>query len=296
LPSAVSPSPTLADTLEHSAAKSPAVGGPTLKFHDSMKPQSDSSAPAPVQAVSTKPQSQDGSSGSAGNDSNAKTEHASNTVSARTDDKGFVQTLDAAAANPAGGHSVAADPTAVAAAMPRAAAGQAQGANSGAQQAAASSADSRPAETLPAASQGAAVVNAAHITVQPVQTEIRIELQAESLGGVELRAHIAGDQIGASISVEHHDAQVALTTDLPSLHNALAEKNLRLESFTVSQGTFSSLSGGLGQEAGQRGFSQTQTPAKFAYLEQPETQQTRAETPAEWSGAARSGAGLSVVA
>src|SRR4029077_2349932 len=108
--------------------------------------------------------------------------------------------------------------------------------------------DSRPTEFLPTASQGASIVNAAHLVNQPGQTEIRIEMQADSLGGVELRAHIAGDQIGASIAVEHHDAQVALATDLPALHSALAEKNLRVEILSVSQGTFSSLSGDPGQD------------------------------------------------
>jgi flagellar hook-length control protein FliK len=129
---------------------------------------------------------------------------------------------------------------------------------------------------------------------QPGQTEIRIEMQADSLGGVELRAHIAGDQIGASIAVEHHDAQLALTSDLASLHSALAEKNLRLETFTVSQGTFSSLGGGAGQDAGQRGFPQN--PAKFAYLEQPDEPQSPAESPAEWAGQSNPRSGLSVVA
>jgi flagellar hook-length control protein FliK len=137
-------------------------------------------------------------------------------------------------------------------------------------------------------------VNAAHIVGQPGQTEIRIEMQADSLGGVELRAHIAGDQIGASIAVEHHDAQLALATDLPALHSALVEKNLRVETLSVSQGNFSSLSGGPGQDTGQRSFAQH--PARFAYAEQPETPTAFAEVPAEWAGHSNSRAGLSVVA
>jgi flagellar hook-length control protein FliK len=137
-------------------------------------------------------------------------------------------------------------------------------------------------------------VNGAHIVTQPGQTEIRIEMQADSLGGVELRAHIAGDQIGASISVEHHDAQVALATDLPALHNALAEKNLRLESLTVSQGTFSSLSGGFGQDTNQRSYSQP--PAKPFAAESPEQASAYQDIPSELAAPAYSGAGLSVVA
>ncbi len=257
LPPAIT-SPTLTETLEHSAAKSAALGAPTLKFHDNAKSQSDDSAPSvPMPAVSAKAQPQDGSNGSHGNDSNSKQDRSSPVASVRTDDKGFVQTLNATAANPATGHAPAPDPTAVAASIPSSVSAEPQATHSGTQQPAASSgADLHPSESLPAAPQGSAVVNTAHITVQPGQTEIRIEMQAESLGGVELRAHIAGDQIGASISVEHHDAQVALTTDLPALHIALAEKNLHLQSFTVSQGSFSSLSGGTGHDSGQRGFPQ----------------------------------------
>lgn len=138
------------------------------------------------------------------------------------------------------------------------------------------------------------MVNSAHIVDQPGQTEIRIEMQADSLGGVELRAHIAGDQIGASIAVEHHDAQLALASELPSLHSALAEKNLRVETLSVTQGTFSSLSGGHGQDPGQRG--QAQYPAKLAYAEPPEPQPPFNEIPAESLSAARPTNGLSVVA
>jgi flagellar hook-length control protein FliK len=137
-------------------------------------------------------------------------------------------------------------------------------------------------------------VSAAHIVNQSGQTEIRIELQADSLGGVELRAHIAGDQIGASIAVEHHDAQVALAMDLPALHSALAEKNLRLETLTVSQGHFSSLNSDPGQDPGHKGFAHS--PAKFAYAEQPEQTPAFSETPAEWNGSSNSSGGLSVVA
>jgi flagellar hook-length control protein FliK len=289
----VNTSPALAETLEHSAAKSAAVGAPTLKFHDSSKIQSDNAvSSAPVAAVPPKSQSQEGSNGSAGNDSNSKADHFSNAPVARVDEKGFVQMLDAAAGTPAGGHSPPANPVAEVAATPA----QAQAANSGTQPSTLSAASSRPAEPLPSASEGAPVVNAAHITVQQGQTEIRIEMQADSLGGVELRAHIAGDQIGASISVEHHDAQLALATDLPALHNALAEKNLHLQTLTVSQGTFSSLSGGPDQHAGQRGFAHPQPSMKFAYLEQPETAQVHAESSTEWTGSGRPGAGLSVVA
>ena len=286
-------SPASPEALIHSAAKSAAAGASTLKFHENPAAQAQTaspSSPAPVAAISAKTPSQDSSNGSPGDNLNSKPDGASKAASARTDEKGFVQSLDTAASNPTGAHPAAADSNAAAAG----AAIQPQARNSGMQPGAPGGAEPLPAESLPAAPQSGQVVNAARIVEQPGQTEIRIEMQADSLGGVELRAHIAGDQIGASISVEHHDVQMALASDLPALHNALIEKNLRVETLSVSQGTFSSLNGGPGQDAGQRGFPQY--PAKLAYVEQPESAQAFTEAPAEWDGPANSTAGLSVVA
>jgi flagellar hook-length control protein FliK len=285
----VSPAP--AETLVHAAAKSAAIGASTLKFHESMPARpTNPASQAPVAAAPAKTPSQDLSNGSPSNDSNPKADHASNASSAKTDDKGLIQSLNTAASNPTNGHSAPADSAPAAAAVPV----QTQNANSGARPATSSGAEPRPTESLPAASQSGPVVNAAHLVDQPGRTEIRIEMQADSLGGVELRAHIAGDQIGASIAVEHHDAQLALATDLPALHLALSEKNLRVDTLSVSQGTFSSMNGDPGQDTGHRSFPQS--PAKFAYVEQQKTPQALMESPTEWAGQSNSSAGLSVVA
>jgi flagellar hook-length control protein FliK len=158
----------------------------------------------------------------------------------------------------------------------------------------ATGAEASPALPMPSGSNEAPVVNAAHIVNQTGQTEIRIEMQADSLGGVELRAHLAGDQIGASIAVEHHDAQIALASELPALHSALVAKDLRVEMLSVTHGAFSSLGGGHEQQAGQRG--QTQYPVKLVYAEQAEPPQSLAEVPAEPASLAYSAGGLSVVA
>jgi flagellar hook-length control protein FliK len=292
--------PSLTETVEHSAAKSAAIGAATFKLHGNLQPPTANSASAAsTGALPDKTQSpsqaQDSSNGSSANDSSSKSDHPSNAPANHADDKPFVQTLDTAAVSPMNGHPGATDGASAAATVAAATPVPATPANSAPQTAAPPNADSRATNSqLPDASQNQAVVSAAHMVQQSGQTEIRIEMQADSLGGVELRAHIAGDQIGASIAVEHHDVQMALASDLPSLHSALAEKNLRLETLSVSQGNFSSLSGGPGQDSGQRGFPQN--PAKFAYLEQPETAQPAAEQPAEWNGPANPRAGLSVVA
>jgi flagellar hook-length control protein FliK len=283
---------TPAESLAHSVAKSAAMGASTFRFHDNLQlPGSNPASVTPAAAVSAKTQSQDSSNGSLSGNSNAKSDGSLKVASVRTDEKTFVQSLDAVGANVAGARPAAVDPTAAAATTPV----PAQTASPGAQAPAATSADLRAAQSLPGAAPNTPVVSAAHILNQSGQTEIRIEMQADSLGGVELRAHIAGDQIGASIAVEHHDAQMALAMDLPALHSALAEKNLRLESLTVSQGHFSSLNSDPGQDPGHQGFAHS--PAKFAYAEPPEQTQALAETSVEWNGSSsNSSAGLSVVA
>jgi flagellar hook-length control protein FliK len=115
-----------------------------------------------------------------------------------------------------------------------------------------------------AAGESRPTVSAAHLTDHAGQTEIRIEMQGDSLGSVELRAHINGDQIGASISAEHHDTQLLLANELPSLHSALAEKNLHVDLLTVSQGMPSSMGGGMGSGADHRWFSQSNSNPSYS--------------------------------
>jgi flagellar hook-length control protein FliK len=284
------------DLLTPATAKPAATGAPSfLQSHENPQPPPANLTPAaPVTPSPIKGPGQDHSNEPAGNNSNAKPDHTSAPSDQKTDEKNFVQTLDnTAAASSSNGHSAPIDPAPGAPAPPIQAPVAAPD-----QRATTNSADSPSAAPLPtpASTHGAPVVNSAHIVDQPGQTEIRIEMQADSLGGVELRAHIAGDQIGASIAVEHHDAQLALAAELPSLHSALAEKSLRVETLSVTQGTFSSLSGGHAQDPGQRG--QAQYPAKLPYAELPEPAQPPAfsEIAPESLSAGNPASGLSVVA
>jgi flagellar hook-length control protein FliK len=138
------------------------------------------------------------------------------------------------------------------------------------------------------------VVNTARLLDGSGQTEIRIEMQGDSLGGIELRAHISGDQMGATIAVEHRDAQLALATELPTLHSALAEKNIRLDTLSVSQGTFTSLSGGHGGDGGQKWFAQPRPNAIQA--EQADPFVGLPDVQSEMTGTGVSNTGLSVLA
>jgi flagellar hook-length control protein FliK len=65
---------------------------------------------------------------------------------------------------------------------------------------------------------------------------LRVSLQTDGLGAVELHTHVHGDAVGATIAVEKHDAQVLLGNALPQLQQALSDKNLRLEQVTIQHG------------------------------------------------------------
>jgi flagellar hook-length control protein FliK len=74
-------------------------------------------------------------------------------------------------------------------------------------------------------------------------SEMRIAMETEKLGAVELRAHMVGDEVGAAITVERRDAHAALAVELPALQQALSDKELRIEQVTLSHGSFSSTAG-----------------------------------------------------
>ena len=206
------------------ATKTMSVAIPTPTFQDSLHAQAVTGAQAaPAVSATPKLQSKDTSSGSQGNDANAKSDHPSNSALVHTDGNGFGQTLDTAGASAGNTHFVPTDPTMVVANVripvePRTASADAKPD--------ASNADPLPqSQSSPAASAvDHPIVSGARLTDLPGQTEIRIEMQAGSLGAIELRAHITGDQIGASIAVEHHDAQLMLTNDLPALHYRACRK------------------------------------------------------------------------
>lgn len=68
-------------------------------------------------------------------------------------------------------------------------------------------------------------------------SEMNIALHAESLGPVELRTRITGDVVGASIGVERHDAHAMIASELPALHQALNDRQLRVGELSVFQGS-----------------------------------------------------------
>jgi flagellar hook-length control protein FliK len=83
----------------------------------------------------------------------------------------------------------------------------------------------------------ASTASSDRVTGSLAGAEMNVALRTEGLGAVQVRAHVTGDQVGASITVERHDAHAALANDLPALHQALSERQLRVENVFLQQGS-----------------------------------------------------------
>jgi flagellar hook-length control protein FliK len=97
------------------------------------------------------------------------------------------------------------------------------------------------------------------------QSEVNIALQGQGLGNVQVRANVSGDQVGAAITVEHRDVHAALTNDLPSLHQAFAERQLRVDHLSIQQ-AFSSNQTGTGDGRSQQQYQQSSAQRSAAYI------------------------------
>jgi flagellar hook-length control protein FliK len=91
---------------------------------------------------------------------------------------------------------------------------------------------------------------------------MRIAMDSDKLGPLELRARVVGDEVGAAITVEKRDAHAALAIELPALQQALSEKQLRVDQVTLLHGSLHSTSGDAG--AASRQQDQRQTPSGSA--------------------------------
>jgi hypothetical protein len=86
----------------------------------------------------------------------------------------------------------------------------------------------------------AKVFTANELAAAASHDELRVTLQTEKFGNVELHAHIAGDELGAAITVERKDAHSLLVAELPALQHALSEKQLRIDNLSLLQGSTTS--------------------------------------------------------
>lgn len=73
-----------------------------------------------------------------------------------------------------------------------------------------------------------ALAESVHLSSEISKSDVKIALQGEQFGSVEVHAKVAGDQVSASITVEHREIHAALSGDMPALQQLLADRHLRV--------------------------------------------------------------------
>lgn len=112
--------------------------------------------------------------------------------------------------------------------------------------------------------QAAGMVSSASMLQMHGKTEMRVALQTDALGQVQLHAVLDSGSVGASIAVVNHEAHTLLTNSLPALQQALTDQNVRLDHLSVlnapmSTGTNTGNSGG-GFQSGEQAQPRPNAP------------------------------------
>jgi flagellar hook-length control protein FliK len=100
---------------------------------------------------------------------------------------------------------------------------------------------------------------------------MRISMQSDQLGSVEVRAQVVGGQLGAAISVDKRDAHTALAVELPALQQSLSDKQLTVQRVVLLQGSLNST---MGDAHAQHQADRNPARSSFAspYLNAPSAQ------------------------
>ncbi|HET7108470.1 MAG TPA: flagellar hook-length control protein FliK [Candidatus Acidoferrum sp.] len=115
------------------------------------------------------------------------------------------------------------------------------------------------------------VVNVAQLAGDPGHSQVRIAMQADQLGQVEVHATVRGQQVGAAITVEKKEAHAALAAEMPSLQQSLEERQFRVGEVVLMQGAMHSTAGDAGnaaaeqQRRGQAGTTYQQVESETQY-------------------------------
>jgi hypothetical protein len=107
----------------------------------------------------------------------------------------------------------------------------------------------------------------ARLVTKANQAEMRIQLEADGLGPVELRASVVGNTIGATIAAQRPETHWLLSSGVGSLHQALSDQHLHVDRIdilwspgaNVGGGSGGAATNGSGAEARQQGAGQPWT-------------------------------------
>jgi flagellar hook-length control protein FliK len=117
--------------------------------------------------------------------------------------------------------------------------------------------DSEVASTSPAwdmvSAHAERLVQTAQLSQNAGQAEMRIHLSTEAMGSVELRTTVQQDHIAAAITVQRSETQAALLGELPSLQQALQNRQLQIDRLDINYGGQNSGMSGQNESNSQNG-------------------------------------------
>jgi Flagellar hook-length control protein FliK len=108
------------------------------------------------------------------------------------------------------------------------------------------SGNSLSTNSVPGSSVSTTQVSQAQVFDRSSGSEMRIALQTDTLGSIELLATSDKDRIGAAIAAAKPETMELLTNDLPALHQALADRNLQVQQINISHGSLDASMSGRG--------------------------------------------------
>ena len=77
-------------------------------------------------------------------------------------------------------------------------------------------------------------MHSARLTGNENQAEVQVALQTADYGHVEIKTTLQNSTLGATIAVEHSNLREQIVSALPELRHSFAERQITLESLTVS--------------------------------------------------------------
>ena len=107
---------------------------------------------------------------------------------------------------------------------------------------------------------GERVADAVRLSALRGGGEIRLQLEPEGLGHIDVRLHLHSDGVRAVIVAEHESTRALLTSQQQVLQDAFTRSDLRLSGFSVDVGSGGNAN--LGRDAGaEQGGGTAGTPA-----------------------------------
>jgi flagellar hook-length control protein FliK len=91
--------------------------------------------------------------------------------------------------------------------------------------------------------------------------EIRLQLEPEGLGHIDVRLHLQGDGVRAMIVAEHESTRALLTSQQHVLHDAFSRSDVRLSGFSVDVGSGGGAASFARPDDGREGDGGSASPA-----------------------------------